>query len=678
MALDSPSSAQTFQDNPAGLFDPATTTDGLLNQTGPTPKTLSDLKKMFDDYRTTTANNRMQGLIDIDYYDAKQLTPIEVDMLQKRGQPPIVINRCRIAINGVLGVIARSPTDPRCWPRNPQDEDSSSVATDVLRYVAETAKVNRLKVDCAKDNLLGGTCAALIGIDSKLMVTVDQIRWEEFFCDPRSRRPDCKDARYMGLARWMFIDDIQKMYPEQRDDLENVTQGGSANLGATDESFQDRPVNQGWIDLRNKRALMVEIYYLQDQTWQKACFYYGGVLEQGESPYTDADGKPDNPIEAQSCYVDRDNNRYGYLRDMRDIQDEINKRRSKLLHVVNSSQIQARDPSAIEVDANVAREEAARPDGVIPYGWEKVPTTDIAQGQQILLTEAKNEMERFGPNPAVLGRQGSDSSGRALLARQQAGLVELAVILDQLQDFELRIYKAMWARVKQFWKAPQFIRVTDDEGSPKFVGINEPIPNPQAGQPQVDPQTQQPVQDPTTGAPQMHGDVLGYKNNVAEMNVDIIIDTSPATATIMQEQFKDLMDLVASNPTYQQQVPFTLFLELMPGVPRKRQLIAQIQAYSAQVAQQNAAQQQQQQQLQTQEITAKIEDMASKGLLNRALAQKAVGDTHATAARTATNTNTALVDATAAHEEANTHRYEVLAIAANAAAEKDAAGGKGE
>lgn len=635
-------------------------------------KTLTDLKKMFDDYRSTTSNNRLQRLVDIDYFHGNQLTPEEVSKLRQRGQPDIVVNRLRVAINGTLGVVVQSYSEPKCWGRNDQDEDSASVATDCLRYAVEQARWKRVKAEAAKDYLIPGTCAVLVGIDAKKRVTIAPIRWEEFFVDPRSRRPDCQDARYMGIAKWMFVEDASRMYPGKKDDLDNTMEGGSAQIGAIDESFQDRPVNQGWLDLRSKRCMVVEMYYREGPVWHKAVFFYGGVLEQGPSPFVDVDQNPTNPIIPQSCYVDRDNNRYGLVKDLRDLQDEINKRRQKLLHIVNNSQIQARDPSAIEVDADTAREEAARPDGVIPYGWEKVPMTDMAAGQQMLLTEAKSEMERFGPNPAILGRQGSDTSGRAVLARQQAGLVELADTLDQLQDWELRVYRAAWERIKQYWDEPQIIRVTDDPQSPKFIKINDPQPNPQAGQPMVDPQSGQAVVDPETGQPRVAPDVLGYKNPIAEMDVDINIDTTPATATILQEQFKDLMDLVSANPQYAQEVPFTLFLELMPGVPRKRQLIAKLDAYKQQVQQQNAEAQQKQAAASDAMLEAKLHEMASKGLLNTALANKATGDAHATAVRSETQATKALSDVQIASEEAAVHRYEIMQAADTAPVRKDA------
>jgi hypothetical protein len=65
-------------------------------------------------------------------------------------------------------------------------------------------------------------------------------------------------------------------------------------------------------------------------------------------------------------------------------------------------------------------------------------------------------------------------------------MTEDAVVYKGIHNWEIRMYRAMWARCKQFWKAPDYIRVTDDEGSPQFIGINQPQMGQQIG---MDPQT---------------------------------------------------------------------------------------------------------------------------------------------------------------------------------------------
>jgi hypothetical protein len=575
-------------------------------------ETLQRLKRMVTEAQSLTQDARTESLTDDDYYHGHQLTRAEKQALAERGQPDIVINRVKPAINGILGVTEQGKSEPRAFPRTPQDDDSADVATDCLRYIADHNRFSRIKQDFFRDMLVPGSAGVLIGVDEDRNVRIENIRWEELLFDPKSRRPDFSDGRFLGIYKWMYADDVTAMYPEKKSDIEGAMDGGGL-MG--DESFQDRPSQQpAWVDKRQRRLVVVEIYY-RDRTWKRCVFIANAVLEEGDSPYQDDKGRATCPIEAQSAYVDRNNNRYGAVRDMRGPQDEVTKRRSKLLHLVTVSQIQAVDPAATDVDADTARREAARPDGVIPFGWQKVATADMAAGQAQLLQEAKGEIERLGPNPAILGRQGADSSGRAVLARQQAGMVELAVLFGALEDWELRVYRQCWARVKQFWTAPMVIRVTDDEDAPKFVGLNEP----QMGPPQV-------VLDPATGLATLQPTILGYKNAVAEMDVDITLESMPDVANIQAEQFRDLMQLVGSSAVYQQQVPMELLLELS-AVPHKRQILDRLKKFREEQQQAQAGQQQAQQQIAVEAAQADIAKTQSEADLNTAKTQQTQSET---------------------------------------------------
>ena len=98
----------------------------------------------------------------------------------------------------------------------------------------------------------------------------------------------------------------------------------------------------------------------------------GGFLRAPqESPYLDEDGEPECDLIAGSAYIDRDNNRYGDVRQMISPQDEINKRRSKALHLLNSKNVIA-DMGAVE-DVEAARREIAKADGWV----EKMPDAHL-------------------------------------------------------------------------------------------------------------------------------------------------------------------------------------------------------------------------------------------------------------------------------------------------------------
>ena len=575
---------------------------------------LARYKRMFDEARTDQNKvlERQESLIDRDYYDGHQLTPAERAILIKRGQPALIINRVRHGIDGILGVVEQNKSSPRAYLRNPSqpqpqpqqqpgqppqqgpiknDLDAGDVASMTLRYISDTQRFPQIKMDALENMLIEGSCAAIFETGDDQDVIATQIRWEEFFADPRSRRADFKDARYVGIAKWMYADQVASLYPKMADDLKGFMSSGSIlGIGAIDETWEDRPDNAApWIDQTQRRIMVVELYHLESGVWNRCIFWAAGILETGKSPYVDEKNRPLCPIEAQSAYVDRQNRRYGLVRDMRGPQDEINMRRSKLLHLVNVRQVQQTDPNAPPIDADVARKEAARPDGVIPTGWQIVPTTDMAAAQANLLAEAKSEIERMGPNPAILGRQGADASGRAQQVRQSAGMTELARVLGRFNDFEMRCYKQMWSRARA-WTDPKWIRVTDDDGAPQYVRINEP--SDQQPQVSVDPQTGQQTLVPPKP-----------KNHIAEMDVDIVVDSVPETATLEQEIFQDLARIAAAYGP--QAVPFEMMIELS-SLPKKRELINKLEMVRAQAAQAQAGAQQMKDQLAVEKIKADI------------------------------------------------------------------------
>lgn len=577
----------------------------------PKETSLDEYKRMFSEARDLLADNRREQQIDDDYYHGYQLTSEERATLRKRKQPDTVFNRYRKSINGTLGVLDDGASDPRAYGRNPGvDEDAADVVSKTLRFVADMNDFHELRLECAYDYLVPGTCAAIVEVDERKRPTAQQIRWEEHFHDPRSRKKDLSDARYQGVAKWMYADDVAALYPKKAKEIEAALQS-SAPIALSD-TFEDRPRDSlsNWIDRRKRRLMVVEIYHRDGQGWNRCVFHAGGILEAGPSPYKDEKGKPECAIVAQSCYVDRENNRTGIGRDLRSPQDEFNKRRSKLLHLLNNRQVQAQPNDAgqmaLAADADTVRAEAARPDGVLPPGWQPVSLTDMTAGQFNLLTLAETELDRQGPNPAILARGATSASGRSKQVDQQAGMTEDAVVYKGIHSWEIRMYRAMWNRCKQFWTAPDYIRVTDDVGAPNYIGINQP----QKGM--------QLVSGPD-GMPTMSEVVLGYENQLAELDVDIELDVTEDTAVLQQEQFDTLGELAKMFPG---EVTFDDMLELSV-MPNKRALIDK-RKQRAEQAQQSG---QQGQQMQAQAASVEIADKAASAELKQAQTEKTQAET---------------------------------------------------
>lgn len=546
---------------------------------------LERLKTIYREARDNTMDARKSAETCFDYYDNKQLTPEMLKVLRKRKQPEIFVNRTAPAIDGILGVLEQGQGDPRAFPRNEEDQNSSEVATDSLRYASDKARWPRTKLKAAKNYLLGGIAAVIVEVSEDRNPHPRLIRFQEFIYDPHSQDDDFEDAQYMGVAKWMYVDAVRNWIPGAQIDIDAISP-----VAITFED-EDKP-QLIWSDPKKKRVLVVELY-INEGGWKQVIFYGGGILHEGDSPYLDEGGeetppRPCNPIVAQSCKVKRDNSRYGPAEAMIPLQDEINMRRSRGLNMVNSRQVRITDQAGPDVDINTVREEAARPDGVLPYGVEPVQAADIASGQFQLLAESKAEMERMGPNPAVLGQSNQDASGRAQLVRQQAGLTELTPTLGGIEDFELRVFRQKWARIKQWWTDKKTIRVTDDTGAAKFLMVNEPVVQ------EVPAIVMGPDGQPTIGTQQV---VVEVKNRPAQMDMDIILDTVADTANVQSEQFAELVRLAGIYGP--QEVPFDDLLEAS-NLPKKRELIEKRETRKKEAAEgQGPAQQMQQAAFQT-------------------------------------------------------------------------------
>jgi hypothetical protein len=535
---------------------------------------LDTYKRLFTEARDLTQTVRQTAKTHRRYYDGKIDEKLRTKLKRLR-QPDFTINRVRPGIEGMVGVVEGGKAEPRALPRNAPDQGAAEVGTKTLGYVSDINRWPRQKLKVFRNMLVEGTAAVLTEIDDQLEVRFRRIRFEEYFWDPYAREDDLSDKSYDGIAKWQYADEIISAYPEFEAQIQLACSTG--DVGAGDSTWNDRPDDNSamWTDPRRKRMLIVEMYKRERGIWLKCVFVGSLKLEEGPSPYLDGNGKPCNPIEAQSAYVDDDNNRYGAVQDMVGPQDEINVYRRKGAHRATFRQVQETDPVAAYADPEEVRREAAKPDGVLPPGYGIVPDDKFAM-DMALLAEAKAEIERVGPNPALLAR-GNANSGRQDLIRQQAGLTELAHLFSGLDDLEHRIYAQAWARIRQFWTAPKMIRVTDSEGEIDFMQINEPVFGPP--QPKIDPLTGFPAYDPITRQIVMERPLLKTERQVAKMDVDIKIDTTPDTASVQQEQYAGLIELAkvgALGPNAGK------ILLKASSLPMKRELLEELKAQEQQ------------------------------------------------------------------------------------------------
>ena len=587
------------------------------------------IKRKFRASMESSESARELCALDRGYYDGTRSIGEEwKKFLRKHRLISPNINKIRRNVSGEIGIQLQHPTDPQCWPRTPDAQGAADIATKSLRYAADTAKFNKIKGECLENFYIEGYTAIKITPTADEMI-VDKIHPNELFWDPHSREYDFRDARYLGIARWVTEDEIFEIYPDAKQ-FGDIRPGDL--LGADARTMRDAP--EIWINIEDQRTRVVEMYYLEGGQWKMVAFCHAGVLDFGPSPLHDDKGNSICPIVATSCYVNQDVDnddmtfaRYGVVRDMIGPQDEYNAHRASMVKAAVDTRVQQVDVNAPPVSADTAREEARRPDGAIPLGWTMVQSRNFPEQAQLLQLSSA-ELDRMAPTPAVLGRNlGDETSGRSRLVQQQAGLTESGPMIERIENWTQLAYETMWHAMREYWTEQMFVQVSGNQKAPEFLLINEPIVEMRT-MPVTGPDGQ-PVIDPMTGHPEMRpmAVTVGTKNELASMNMRIIISSIASNATLEHEQKAALLDLIGRG------VPvgspeFILALKLFP-FPGKTDIEEAIASFTAQQQEAQAGQQQEQaqaalvaQQLAAQEQQAKTENLAASAQKHIAEAQR--------------------------------------------------------
>lgn len=525
------------------------------------------------------------------YYHGVQWTDKQIKAFNQRRQPVVTYNRIGRKINAVVGLLERQKQDPRGYPRTPNHEEGAEIATAVLRYVCDQQRWEEKSpvagLNGAVDGL--GGCEIILeqGDQGDTEVGIETVDPSGFFYDPRSVKMDFTDARFMGVGKWADVDTVVEMFPDKEIEIRSSLESGS-------ELTSNPDVDEKWYSGSDnvKRIRLVDHWFIQRGEWHW-CIYTGSViLAAGKSFLFDEKGKTSCKYIMFSANVDQDGDRYGFVRNMRSSQDEINQRRSKGLHILNSRRVIINKGSGLDVEKT--RREAARPDGVIEWeGTTEPKFDDGAKAQELnghlgFLEDAKNEIENYGFNPALIGQGVDKLSGRAMQIQQQAGIAELGPYLIAFRGWKLRVYRAIWNAVQRYWTAERWIRVTDDDGIAQFMAVNR-----------MD-------VDPRTGMPAL-------VNALGSLDVDIILDEGPDTINMQQDAY-DTLSIMAQKG---QQVPPQLLIELSPLAGKQKKKALDIL---------DQAQQQQPDPIQQAGAAAEVRKLNSEALKNEAMAQKAMTD----------------------------------------------------
>lgn len=479
--------------------------------------------------REKQASNRLEMSLDADFYDGLQWDPNDAAIVRDRGQMPLVYNEVAPMIDWLIGTERRTRADWKVLPRTEEDVDMADVKTKVLKYVSDINRVpferSRAFADAVKSGL-GWVDDGVRDDPTQDILYSKYEDWRNVLHDSCGYSLDGSDWRYIFRWRWVDEDIALMMFPDRaRQILMGVHDAGAFSLEQEEDSWylgEKLPEKTGYIhtagaglaiDAKRRRLKLIEGQFRMPTQ----------VKLFGNGPFKGSFFNPADPVSVEKlkrtgstivdrmmmrthfavftethllsleesvmnhngfgltplwCYRrSRDRLPYGAIRRVRDIQQDMNKRASKALFMLNTNQIIA-DKDAVD-DWNIARQEADLPDGLIVKNPNKEfvirRDTEAASGQVEMMTLAAQSIQKTaGVNNENLGRQTNAVSGAAIEARQQQGAVGTTEPFDNLRLAVQIQGEKQLSLVEQFYSEEKVIRITGSQGAIEWVKINQP------------------------------------------------------------------------------------------------------------------------------------------------------------------------------------------------------------
>ncbi|MBF0339445.1 MAG: hypothetical protein HQL95_00600 [Magnetococcales bacterium] len=613
--------------------------------------TRRDLEKFLEDARNEPSW-REEANKAAAYYDGDQLDQETLAKKQASGSAPVTRNLVAPMIDLMLGAQAKARQD---WKVVAQDEESIDLAealTHKMRDAERMSGADRACADAYASMVKTGIGWVEVAKETdpfKPAYRVQAIHRNEIWWDWRAKRPDLSDARFLFRKKFFDSDILEQTFPKHVDLIRRSMMGWSNwDPGKDDNPETWSAFNtvhstsvpaQDWIDTQRKRLCLYEVW---SRTWEIGFilrFEDGRVIEldEGNEHHLEAilsgqaevekgrlsrvwlswwlgphllSVRPSPYQHNQFPYVpfwgfrkDKDGAPYGMISRMLSPQDIINFLLSKLMDFTGTQRIIA-DDDAFGFDMDIAKAgmELGRTDTLINLNPNRKNADAVkivtepqltAQHAQVLKDATLGIQSVAGIHQEMMGKSGDANSGVAINSLIEQGTTTQAEINDNFLTGRRTTGELLLSLVRdKIGDRPIVVTI-------KRSGAKIPI---QLNQMTTDEQ----------GNPYRSNDVVN-----TQLKVDL--EDIPASASVRQQQSRELGELIAKVP---QLLQYVIDLVIKSSdLPYKDELVARLQTIipGMQAAQQQSgpspqdvAMQAQQQQMMQEAHDAKLAEQAAK------------------------------------------------------------------
>lgn len=538
-----------------------------------------------------------------DFVRGKQWSEDDKAALTEKGRPALTINKIRPHLNILSGYQRVNRYEVNFEPRTSDDFESCELRKGVTKYIMDNCDYNDVESAVFMDGIIGGIGWFHIFYDWDYTamegeINIDRVSPFDIYTDPEARKPDYSDGKFLCRAKWVDKDELCDIYPEHTDDILSEFRRYDMDEKEAD-MIGTEPL---WYNRDLKKVRLIECWY-KEREMQTRYMMADGTISDVPPPIPTVIASPfEVPVDKVRLAVimgdiklEEMDSPYqhgffpfvpftlyhygegdvpcGVVRDVKDPQREINKKRSQILHILNTqgnSGLITETTAMTEEQQERYRKYGSKPgaiievnDGTLAGGrireiQPSAPPVGLIQSAQ----ESEADIPKItGINESMLGISSPQQSGRAIELNQRQAVTNIAPFFDNLRKSKRAIVQQLWGckghkgLIPQYYTEEKVFRIVGKTGQEQFVTVNQQVQ----------------MQDPQTG--QLITTVL---NDLSQGNYDVIISDTPYSVSQRQGQFWALVDAV-SKLGLPANIIFDKLIELS-DIPDKQEIIQRLQA----------------------------------------------------------------------------------------------------
>ncbi len=453
--------------------------------------TIKDCRDAFKEDYYAFEDSRNEAREVWNQYHNRHYTREQLLVLRQRGQPEETFNVVKLFARMLVGYYSTVVNTAVARPRHPRDITTSTVLNDTIQYVLEQNRFDLEGDEIKLGGLISGIMCAKTDVKSTEAkdqfgriineIETGHVPDYQIVLDCNSMEHDYSDASRLSRFKWMRGNDIDRLFGKGKvKDLDpeyNHLQVDEAEYGYAEESKSYNTSYHGYNGEYKvgDNYLVVHTVLVDDDDKRWSMFWCDNkLLFKKEITYRHVKW----PYRVQKLHSSDKKEYYGIFREVIESQKAINQALIQIQLMANTIKIFVEDNAVEDIDK--FRIAVNRVSGVIPVRTlSGIKTEQMSRellDQYTLIDKALDRIQRvLGVNDSFLGMAYASDSGRKVKLQQAATIMSLRYITARIEGFYTSLAMDIGNLAKQFYKANQFLRLTDTMTGERWVEINKPI-----------------------------------------------------------------------------------------------------------------------------------------------------------------------------------------------------------